>query len=53
LRSFGTEYAIRNGAYIVLSLVAMWTRRPRFHELFAVAGVIYQLSWIVREFETL
>jgi hypothetical protein len=53
LRSFGTEYAIRNGTYIVLSLVAIWTRRPRFHELFAVAGVIYQLSWIVREFETL
>lgn len=53
LRSFGTEYDIRNICYIVLSAIAIWTRRERFHAFFAVAGVIYQLSWIVRQFETL
>lgn len=53
LRSFGAEYAIRNTCYVVLSLIAIGTRRPRYHAAFALAGVIYQLSWIAREFETL
>ena len=50
---FGIEYPIRNTAYIVLSLVAIATRNPWFHGTFAVAGLLYQLSWIVRQFEIL
>jgi hypothetical protein len=53
LRSFGVEYPIRNISFIALSLIAMWTRNARYHAIFAVAGVAYQLSWIARAFETL
>jgi hypothetical protein len=53
LHSFGIEYPIRNISYIVLCLVAMRTRQTWFHATFAVASVLYQLSWIARAFETL
>jgi hypothetical protein len=53
LRSFGIEYPIRNISYIVLSIIAMSTRNARYHATFAVGGLVYQLSWIVRAFETL
>ncbi len=43
----------RNLAYIAGSLIAMWTRNPRYHAGFAVLGLLYQVSWIAREFETL
>ncbi|MEZ0470270.1 hypothetical protein [Luteimonas salinilitoris] len=50
---FGPEYLVRNGAYIVLSLVAIATRNPWYHGIFVVAGLLHQLSWITRQFETL
>ncbi|WP_141453130.1 hypothetical protein [Pseudoxanthomonas sp. z9] len=52
-RSFGPEYVFRNLAYITGSLIAMWTRNPRYHAAFAVLGLLYHVSWIAREFETL
>lgn len=50
---FGLEYPIRNASYIALCLIAMATRHPAFHGTFAVVGLLYQLSWIVRQFEVL
>lgn len=49
---FGTEYLVRNAAYIVAGAIAIATRNPWFHGAFAVGGLLYQLSWIVRQFET-
>ncbi|TDK18868.1 hypothetical protein E2F46_17150 [Luteimonas aestuarii] len=51
--AFGNEYVVRNIAYIVASLVAIATRNPVYHGTFAVAGLLYQLAWIARQFETL
>lgn len=52
-RSFGTEYVVRNLCYIGASLVAIATRSPVYHGAFAVVGLAYQLSWILRQFETI
>ncbi|TWI04536.1 hypothetical protein IP90_00669 [Luteimonas cucumeris] len=50
---FGPELALRSLIYVVLCLVAIATPDRRFHAAFVVAGLLYQLSWIVRQFETL
>jgi hypothetical protein len=49
----GAEYLVRNLSYVVLCGVAIATRSPVFHGLFACLGLAYQISWIVRQFETL
>jgi len=51
--SFGTEFVVRNLAYIVLCVAAALTRNPRFHGAFVSLGLAYQFSWIARQFETL
>jgi len=51
--SLGVEYPVRNCGFIVLCAVAMKTRRPLFHGLFAVAAFLYQVSWIARLYESL
>lgn len=53
LAAFGPEMLLRNLAYVVLSLVAVATRNPLYHALFAVAGLVYQVSFIIRQFELL
>ncbi|HVI90511.1 MAG TPA: hypothetical protein VM659_19570 [Dongiaceae bacterium] len=51
--SLGPEYPIRNGVYILLCLTAaIWGSR-RFHAIFLVVNIIYQLSWIVRLYNDL
>ena len=35
------------------SLIAIGTRSPRFHGTFAVAALLYELSWIWRRYEVL
>jgi FtsH-binding integral membrane protein len=52
-RSFGAEYVVRNIGYIVACLVAIAIRSPIYHGAFAVVGLLYQLWWIARQFETL
>ena len=37
--------------YVVLCLVAIATPRKGYHAAFAVLALVYQLSWIVRQFE--
>ncbi|QWP76351.1 hypothetical protein J5226_22645 [Lysobacter sp. K5869] len=49
--AFGLEYPLRNLAYVVLCLIAMRTRSERFHAAFAVAGLLYQASWIYRLYD--
>ena len=53
LLGFGTEYIIRNCAYVALCMVAARTRNIRFHALFALANLVYQGSWILRVYEVL
>lgn len=51
--SFGPELELRSLAYVAMCMVAIATDNRRFHAVFAVASLLYQLSWIVRQFETL
>jgi len=53
MQQLGTEYWIRNAMYVLASLVAIATRNPRFHGAFAVAALLYELSWIWRRYEIL
>ena len=53
LHGFGAEYPARNVLHIAACIVAMTTRNARFHAAFALLAVLYQLSWIVRQFEVI
>ena len=44
------EYPIRLASYVVLCLVACVVRNAGFHAAFGVLNLIYQVSWIVREY---
>jgi hypothetical protein len=50
---FGPEYLIRTPLFVVLCLVAMKTDDRRFHTGFVAFTLIYQVSWIVRLFDTI
>jgi len=50
---FGPELELRTLAYVVLCAIAMATPSRRFHAAFVIASLLYQVSWIVRQFETL
>lgn len=51
--SFGIEYPLRNACYVVVCLVAIGVRSVWFHGVFAVVNLLYQVSWILRQFDTL
>ncbi|SAL39734.1 hypothetical protein AWB69_03982 [Caballeronia udeis] len=44
----GPEYPIRAAVFIVGCAVAIRTRNRRYHEVFVVASVVYQLTYIFR-----
>lgn len=48
LHALGPEYIVRGAVFVTLCLIAMRTRNARFHGAFAVLGIIYQLSFILR-----
>ena len=50
LRSLGPEYLVRVGVFLALCLVAARTRNLRFHGLFAVAALIYEVTYIPRQY---
>ncbi len=50
LQSFGVEYPVRTVVFVGVCIAAMVTTNQRFHALFAIAALIYQLSWIFRQF---
>src|SRR4029077_5526672 len=52
-RDLGLEYPIRNITIIVLSLIAIRTRNPKFHGALVVLVIIYQVIWIMRRFNTM
>ncbi len=53
VQQLGPEYWVRNAAFVLASLVAIATRNARFHWVFAVAALLYELSWIWRRYEVL
>ncbi len=50
--SLGPEYYVRLVVYVALALVAMTTPSRRFHAVFAVANLVYQISFILRLYDT-
>ena len=53
LRSLGLEYLVATGAFVLLSAVAARTPNPRFHMLFVLSAVAYEISFSIRHFGTL
>jgi len=52
-RSFGLDYPIRQGPFVLCSLIAIFVRSVRYQAAFVTVGLIYQLSWILRQFDVL
>lgn len=52
-QSYGIEYPIRAAVFILMALVAIVVRNPRFHLLLVSAALIYQITFILRQFSTL
>ena len=50
LQSLGLEYLVRIAVYVVLCLVAMQTTSHRFHLVFVIASLAYQISFALRLF---
>lgn len=50
---FGSEYLVRTPVFVALCLAAIWTSNRRFHALFVGAALVYQVSWILRLFDTI
>lgn len=53
LRSLGIEYAIRQAAFVVLSIAAMLITDRRTQLALVLAAIVYQVSWIVRLYDIL
>ena len=51
LRALGLEYLLRQTAFVVLSVIGMFVRRPLYHRAFVAGAILYQVSWAVRQFE--
>jgi hypothetical protein len=52
-RSLGTEYPLRLVLTLALCAVAAWTPKRRFQLAFAVAYLVYLISWILRLYRVL
>ncbi|TEA78927.1 hypothetical protein [Allopusillimonas ginsengisoli] len=50
---YGIEYPLQVTAFIVLSLVGIWTRSAGFHRAFAILALVYQVTYTVRHFYVL
>jgi len=50
---FGSEYLVRTPLFVALCVVAMLLRDRRFHIAFVVFTLVYQVSWILRLFDTI
>jgi hypothetical protein len=51
--SLGLEYPLRNATYIALCIAAAFTANRRFHAIFLIGGLVYQIVWIFRAFDLL
>lgn len=52
-RSLGIEYPIRQAAFILLSIAAMFIASRRAQLVLVVVAIVYQVSWIVRLYDIL
>lgn len=50
--SLGMEYVVVTLLQFALFIVAMFTNNRRFHAVFAICMLGYQISWAIRYFET-
>ncbi len=50
---YGLEYPIQAGVFIILSIIAAITPNLKFHTFFAIAALIYQLTFTLRHFAVL
>ncbi|MDN7352735.1 hypothetical protein [Acetobacter senegalensis] len=50
---FSIEYWFRVPVYLVLCGIAIVSSNRRFHLAFVMLGLFYEMSWIIRHFETL
>lgn len=48
LRSLGTEYPIRQVAFVAMSIVATFITSKRAQLVLVFAAILYQISWIIR-----
>jgi hypothetical protein len=53
LHSFGAEYWLRAGVFVLVCLTATRVESRRFHLAFAVIALLYELSWVVRRYDVL
>ena len=53
LHLLGPEYPLRLVVGVALCLAAAWTSNRRLHLLFALFWLVYDLSWILRIYDTL
>ena len=51
--SFAGEYLFRVPIFLVLCAIAIRTPNRRFHQAFVAAGLVYEIYWIARTFNTL
>jgi len=50
LQALGTEYPFRVACFVVLSVVAMFWRNRWFNAIFVVGTLLYQASWMLRQY---
>ncbi len=53
LENLGLEYMLQAPIYVVLAFIAVFTRDRRYHIAFVIANLLYQSSFIARQFQTL
>lgn len=53
LQSLGVEYLLAVVAFVLMCGVAVTTRNLRFHMLFALGAILYEISFFVRHYGTL
>ena len=46
------EYPVRNGLHFLLCIVAMYVSNRRFHALLVIGFILYELTYILRLFNT-
>lgn len=49
----GLEYMAQAPIYILLSIIAMYTQDRRFHVAFVIGNLLYQSTYIARQFQVL
>ena len=51
LQALGPEYLVRTAVFCVMSLIAIIVANRAFQGAFLAAGLIYQIVWIIRQFD--